>query len=150
MAACSTPATPATTQIAPPSATPSEDPEAQILSAVHGFYEALTLISHGDVDPAHFDGVATGAIIEREVAQGRYSAEIGEVYIGEPTLSDITIEVDGASAEIFVCVDNTTWHPDDVDLGDEVLVLSGGLLAERVDGDWLITDYAEIPETFTC
>ncbi len=155
LAACSTPSapavTPAATRVATPSPTPSEDPEAEILSAVHGFYEALATISHGDVDPAHFDGFATGAIVEKEIADGRHAVETGLLYEGEPTLSDITIEIDDDdAATVLLCVDNANWHPPEIDTTGKDMVRRGALIAERIDEAWLITDSFGAPDTFTC
>ncbi len=125
------------------------DTEAAILEAYYAYWDAMVAAQRGNADPTLFDGIATGPLVEEAIAEARQFADLGIVREGEPSFSDVTVEVEDATATVLACVDNSAWFVPGVedDLAD---VLPGGVLLERHDDAWLVTGSVEPPGGFTC
>ncbi len=126
------------------------DTEAAILDTYYAYWDAMVAAQRGNPDPALFEGVATGPLVEESVAEARQFAELGIVREGEPSFADVTVEVDGDTATVLACVDNSAWVVPGVedDLPD---VLPGGVVLERGGDDaWLVTGSVQAPAGFTC
>lgn len=123
-----------------------------ILAAYHGYWAAAVAVEGGDVDAQLFSGVATGTIVEEELAYGRQYLEWGVARVGAPTFSDVTVEPGdaGASATVWACVDYSAWVIPDAEPTGEAMVLAGGLVVEDVDGVWLVTRHTTEDPGFTC
>ena len=105
----------------------------------------------GNVDRSLFEGVATGVIVEQEVNDAESAVQDGMQYQGEPTFSDVNVVVDGDTAVVSACVDNTNWHPASiVPSADSDLIVPGAVQVERIDGVWLVTDFADLPAGLVC
>lgn len=137
-----------------PSATPTAEEvvdadEAAILDTYYAYWDAMVAAQRGNPDPALFEGVATGPLVEEAVAEARQFAELGIVREGEPSFADVTVEVDGDAATVLACVDNSAWVVPGVE-GDLPDVLPGGVVLQRTDDAWLVTGSVQAPAGFTC
>lgn len=123
--------------------------EAAVLDAYYAYWDATVAAQRGNPDPTLFEGVATGPLVEEAVAEAQQFADLGIVREGEPTFSDVTVEVEGATATVLACVDNSAWVVPGVedDLED---VLPGGVVLEQQGDRWLVTGSVEAPAAFTC
>jgi hypothetical protein len=138
------------------SVTPTPEPtddtavvEAAILEVYYRYWDATVAAQRGNPDPTLFADNTRGQLVEEKLAQARQYQEYGIVREGEPSFSNVSVEVEGDRATVLACVDNSTWIVPGVedDLPD---VLPGGLLLEQIDGAWLVTDRVEAPADFTC
>jgi hypothetical protein len=139
------------------SASPSPDPsasaaavKAQVLAVYHRYWDAAVQAQRGNLDPNPFLGVATGAIVERWMSDSRELKGYGVVREGEPGFSKVTVVVNGDTATVFACVDNSTWVVPGAENGNVPDVLPGGVALERRDGGWIVVDSVKAPETLTC
>lgn len=130
-----------------PTPTPTADAEADVLTAYYRYWQANVESQRGNPDPALFDGVATGALVENRMAEARHFAEYGISREGEPSFSDVVVEIADESA--YACVDYSGWMVPDA-VGDAPDVLAGGVELTLVDGAWLAVAHVEAPEQMTC
>ena len=139
------------------SATPTPEPtedtaavEAAVLDAYFRYWDAVVAAERGNPDPALFAGIATGVIVERALARARQFQEWEIPHEGEPAFTDVTVEVEGATATVMACVDHTNWTVEGVDMTATDLVVPGGNVLELVDGAWIVTDEADATAVLTC
>lgn len=159
LAGCSADAAEPPGLTAPPTPTPSPTPtlsagaedEAAILDVYDRYWAAVVQVENGTVDPALFDGNATGAAVEEVLARARQFQEWGVARVGEPRIFDVEVEraTSGTTATVWACVDNTGWTIPGVE-STEDQVGAGGRTVEKVDGAWLVTGETAAPATMTC
>ena len=139
------------------SVTPTPEPtddtagvEAAVLDAYFRYWDAVVAAERGNPDPALFAGIATGVIVERALARARQFQEWEIPHEGEPAFTDVTVEVEDATATVMACVDHTNWTVEGVDMTATDLVVPGGNVLELVDGAWIVTDEADATAVLTC
>lgn len=142
-------ASPTTATAPSPTPTPTQDDEALILEAYEGFWAAVVTLFSGNVDRSLFEGVATGVIVEKQVNEAEFIVQNDLRYQGQPTFTDVSVVVDGDTAVVAACVDSSTWHPTRVP-PEGNMVLAGAVQVDRIDGEWLVTDSADAPESLVC
>lgn len=127
-------------------ASPTPDAEAAVLDVYDRYWDAVVASQRGNPDPALFADVATGEIVERAIITAKQYQEFGIVREGEPTFSDVSAVIDGDTAQVAACIDNSNWFvPDAPVLG----VQPSGIVLTRTGGAWLVTDSFE-PADLTC
>lgn len=124
--------------------------EAQVRDVYARFWVALVAAERGDPDPTLFAGVATGEIVEAEMLSARNYQEWGIVREGEPVISDVTVRIDGDTALVAACVDQSQWVVPDAGEDEAPDVVSPEVEVTRVDGQWLVTRYVEPSIGLTC
>lgn len=139
---------PTATSTPTPTETGAPD-EAAILDTYRRYWAAVVAAQRGNPDPALFEGVATGPLVEEWVGNSRELKENGLVREGEPGFAQITVEQESDAATVFACVDFAPWIV--ADSGGEVPgVIPGGITVTRTNGAWLVTGEVEAPGDFTC
>lgn len=140
------------TPTAAPTPTPTETgvpDEAAILDAYDRYWAAVVAAQRGNPDPALFEGIATGPLVEEWVGNSRELKENGLVREGEPGFAKITVEQEADAATVFACVNFAPWIV--ADSGGEVPgVIPGGITVNKTNGVWLVTGEVEAPGEFTC
>ncbi|MGJ9422888.1 hypothetical protein [Aeromicrobium sp. CF3.5] len=139
-----------------PSAAPSEPSAEEMASEVHEqYWDAYIQMSNsGEVDPALFEGVADGSVVELDLKLLGDQAEAGVRRVGEPQFGEFTTTVDGDSATSEVCYDERPWGAtsDGTTVPgyaeDSTPGLMKATLADR-DGSWIVTDL-EFTEDASC
>lgn len=96
-----------TTTVAP-------DPDlaaAETITAVyHQWWEAVIQAENeGLIDAGPFEGLATNVVIDRQLLSVRTNAKDGILRVGEPTVSEPVVTVNGDAARVEGCVDESTW-----------------------------------------
>lgn len=132
-----------------PTPTPTTDVEADVLAAYYRYWQANVESQRGNPDPTLFDGVATGALVENRMAEARHFAEYGVSREGEPSFSDVVVELGDESAVVYACVDYSGWVVPGA-VGDVPDVLPGGVELTLLDGAWLAVAHVDAPERMTC
>ena len=110
------------------------------------YWDALvTLENSGELDPAVFEGIAAPPVAEQELTRVRSYADAGLHRTGEPSVTDVTVTVDGETARVESCASEEDWPMVD---GETVLadVVPEELraphphvvTAQLTDGVWLI------------
>ncbi|NDL58706.1 hypothetical protein [Phytoactinopolyspora mesophila] len=122
----------------------SADDEAAVEQLYDQFWDAVVSAENGpDTDPALFDGIGTGAIVEIYVSRAREWEDLGVHRDGEPQLEDITVDVDGDEARVEACKDEADWQMiadgEPVPLEDRE-PSAHVVIAERTGDGWLFTD----------
>lgn len=158
LAACSPGAGDEPTTSASPtvSATPTTDltadpaaaDEAAVLDVHERFWAALVASRRGNPDPALFEGVAQGPVVENELAIATSYRDTGIVVEGEPVLVSVTTTVDGDTALVQACVDYTAWAP--AGATQTATVTPVDVTATRAGDAWLVTAFDEVTGTATC
>lgn len=128
---------------------PRSDDETRVLAAFEGFWAANVEAQSGNPDPELFAGNAVGPIVEEEIAHARLLDQHGFVREGAPGFSDISVEIDGDSALVSSCIDYTTWVVPEAQ-GDPPGVHPVGVVVERVDEVWLVTETTKARPDLTC
>jgi len=138
------------------SASPSPDPSAsaaavkgEVLAVFHRYYDAVVAAQRGNPDPALFAGIAQGAFVEEALARARQFQTNGIVREGAPTFSNVTVTVDGESALVWACVDNSKWVIPGVE-STFAPVQPGGVGLGKIDGSWVVTSVSRPPADFKC
>jgi outer membrane murein-binding lipoprotein Lpp len=136
--------------------THSADPiKAKIEAAYQGYWDAVVQAQNGpNADPALFDGVAQGAIVDQQILAAQQFIDSGFRRVGKPTFGELSITVDGKSARAQACVDQSNWgkvydnqtFPSDF-TGPEPIIID----FVQVDGAWLASSTAPQAEaTIEC
>ncbi len=132
-----------------PTASPTPDAEAAVREAWSRWWVATVAAERGNPDPAIFEGVGTGSALEVELAIARNYVTGGIVRAGEPTFSDLVVQVDGAEAMVAACMDRTEWRPTEAPAPtDGIMPIQ--LRLELIDGRWLVTDYVDLTLVVPC
>lgn len=156
LAACSSPdpepyATVEAASTPSPTPTPTVDDEPVVLAALQRYWDAEVAAQAGNTDPAVFAGVAEGPLVEDSLATARQLQSVGLARQGQPTLSKQTVTVDGDTATVLVCVDNSTWTIPGQTVAEGVsLMVPTSVSFRRVGEDWVVTATAVAPPEFTC
>lgn len=123
---------------------PTEDPEAAVLAAYTEYWDAyVAAVSEPDADPAPFEGIALPETIEQEIHFVEGYVDNGISRTGEPVVSDVQVQLDGDTALVLTCVDESEWI---VQQGGEPVPHPPELQAPHplvfevrdVDGTWLV------------
>ena len=123
--------------------------QAAVLDVYHRYYDAVVAAQRGNPDPALFAGVAQGAFVEEALARARQFQTNGIVREGAPTFSNVTVTVDGESALVWACVDNSKWVIPGVE-STFAPVQPGGVGLNKIDGSWVVTSVSRPPADFKC
>ncbi|WP_139238421.1 hypothetical protein [Streptomyces aidingensis] len=136
-----------------------EGSQAQDVAALESLYAdywaaLVTMENAEELDPSPLAGIASQELTEQQVSRIRPFKDNGMRRDGEPAVDKVTVTVDGDTARIESCVDEDAWlllkngEPADLELlGPAPRVFD----AERVEGDWLITDTVPAEEAnVTC
>ncbi|TDE12603.1 hypothetical protein [Jiangella asiatica] len=132
--------------------------EAEIESVFQDYWNAVIQAQSGQSDdPASlFDGIATDATTEDNVGIAQRYAQEGITRVGEPVISDVTVNVVSDSGVVSACVDESDWVaqlPDGSTLPPPEEQLAPHPVVFEVvgsDGSWLIGDPIEPGGTITC
>ncbi|PSK99776.1 hypothetical protein CLV30_11779 [Haloactinopolyspora alba] len=149
---------PTASSLSTPNATgPSEAADIAAVRQVHAEYWDAVITSENrptTADRSLFDGIATGAAVETQLADVGSLKEDGIRRLGAPTLGEPAITVDGDSATVEVCVDSSTWG---AAVGDTTAPPQtphprpSVVALERTDETWLVTEQIPSDEaTITC
>ncbi|PSL01388.1 hypothetical protein CLV30_114118 [Haloactinopolyspora alba] len=92
--------------------TTSDTPVTRIEAAFSAYWDAVARAQRGDSgDPAElFEGVATDAQIQQNVAVAERYARQGLVRVGDPVISDVEVTLDDGAATVAACVDESEWR----------------------------------------
>ena len=138
------------------SVTPTPEPtddtaavEAAILDVYRRFWAANVVAERGNPDPTLYEGIAVGMAVELELAVARQYQEQGIVKEGEPSLSEVTVFVDGDTARVGACVDHSGWVPAGAPPPSPAVVPTE-VVFEQVDGAWLVQDFVEPTVELPC
>lgn len=153
------PQTTATTSAATPTDTPTQTGDARAVAEItalnEAYWGAVVESQNGpNPDPALFEGIAQTAIVEGLISSAQQLEGEGIHRTGEPTVGEPHITVDGTSARLEVCVDETSWG---AVRGDEELPADTRGATPRVfevlrDGEaWILTrNVAQQEATISC
>ena len=134
-----------------PTPTPTADDQAAVQAAFDRYWAAVVEVQRGNPDPALFAGVAEGSLVESALAVGRDFQANGVVREGQPTFSGQQLTVDGDTATVWVCTDNSTWTVPGQTVAEGVsLVQPNGLTFARSADAWIVVDAFVPPAEFTC
>lgn len=133
---------------APPTAEPTSGDDAAAVEQVYASYwDAVITSENGpDPDPALFDGIATGGVVEEQLARVQNMVDEQQQRIGEPEIGEIQVTVDGDEATAEACVDQRPWGVVVQEQTQPPLEIEPGPIGVRLerDGDgWVIV--ARIP-----
>jgi|GEM_PF-1447243 len=132
-----------------PSPTPTD--EAAVLAAYRAYWDAVVQAEQGNPDRQLFAGVAEGQVVEEEIATAQQYRDLGIVREGAPTFSKETVTVDGDTATVLACVDNSDWGVSGVTADPSVpQVLPGGVVLRRTETGWIVTGTQAAPADLTC
>ncbi|MGP3968163.1 hypothetical protein [Streptomyces sp. 6N223] len=147
-----------------PSQSPEDDDNSADVAALERLYQEywdarIELENTEELDFSHYDGITTSAVVEQEGTQLQQFRNDGIYRQGEPTITDVTVEVTGDTARIEACKSEEGW--DVVQNGDvipdavpETLLAPHPYLvaAERSADSWLIsrTSLPKEEATITC
>ncbi len=145
---------PATTATTTPPSTDEQD-TAAIRDVYTGYWDALVDSENGpDADPALFDGVATGAVVEEQMARVANMVDEQQRRIGEPEIGEVQVSVDGDDATAEACVDQRPWGVVVQEQTQPPLEVAPGPVGVRLqrEGDgWLIVARIPVAEaTISC
>jgi hypothetical protein len=134
--------------------------KAAILDVHQRYRDAVAAVQAGNVDPALFDGIATAAAAEQQLAIGRNYQAWGITVEGKVILSRVDVEIAAApwratevdTATVWACADHSAMevqssrdvppYPDDV--------VEAGIKFQRIDGAWLVVGDPDTRPNFTC
>ncbi|MCL3818739.1 hypothetical protein [Aeromicrobium wangtongii] len=131
-----------------PTATASETSSTQAdegaVSALYDKFWAARVKAENaaKADPAMFQGIAEGSIVEAFLKKVRDAADIGVTRQGRPTIDQVEVSVTGDTAEIVACLNEDSWeffgNGEQIDSPDNGPAPVGAT-AERRAGSWLLT-----------
>ncbi|PZF82310.1 hypothetical protein C1I92_17495 [Jiangella anatolica] len=148
------PATTATTATTtPPSA--DEQDAAAIRDVYAAYWDALIDSENGpDPDPALFDGIATGDVVEAQLARVTNMIDEQQRRIGEPEIGEVQVSVDGDDASAEACVDQRPWGvvvQEQTQPPLEIVTGPIGVRLQREGDGWLIVARIPVAEaTISC
>lgn len=120
------------------------------------YWDAFVNVSNDPrIDTDLFAGITTDALAERKLSYVDRELIANDVRReGEPELSDVTVTVDGDTAQVEACLDESSWkilHDGEEvswEFGDPV---PAPMRAERTAEGWVLTDdVAQEEATITC
>lgn len=146
---------------AEPTATATQDAASQVeeeIAAIFGrFWDAVIQAQSGQSeDPAAlFEGITTEATLQYNVGVAQRYEEQGIIRVGEPVISEVTVQVVSDSGVVSACVDESNWlaQVDGETLPPQEEQLKPHPVVYEVvnsDGGWLIGDPIEPGGTITC
>lgn len=143
---------PATT----PAETPSENPDvAQLKELYAKYWDAYGKAASGPkTEPKLFEGVTTRDFTEEKLSEIGQFVERNHRLVGQAKLSQVTVTLNGDSAQVEACLDTSEWKIIEngktiqSDFGDPAPVV---LSAKRSDEGWLFDDSKPTKEaTIAC
>ncbi len=139
-----------------PAADGPSDAETEVRAVYEEYWEAYVASRNGpDADAEAFDGIARPEAIEAVISTAQTYLTNGIRHTGEPVVSDVSVEVDGASALVLTCVDESQWtgerNGEPLPVPPELekphpLVFE----VDNVDGTWLIAGTTDAEGLITC
>lgn len=147
---------PAPTADEAPSTAPSGDEDVAAIQQLYAdYWEALIASENGpDPDPALFDGIAAGGILEAQVARVQNMVDEEQRRVGQPIIGEAQVSVDGDQARAEACVDQQPWGvvvqeqtQPPLDIEPDPI----GVVLEREGTSWIIVDRIPIANaTISC
>lgn len=128
---------------------PEVDDEAAVLDVYFRYWDAAVAAQRGDPDPALFEGIVVGPLLEDELRQARNMVEWEVVREGEPGISDTTVRIDGDRAVVSSCVDYSTWVVPEAD-NSEVGAQGNSVELERIDDQWFVVAFVPLEVELSC
>ena len=135
----------------------ADDPAVEIETVFAAYWDAVVQAQSGQAaDPAAlFSDIAVDETIEENVGVATRYEQQGLVRVGEPVISDVSIDVDGRSATVTACVDESDWL---AEVGGQILPPRDGQLEPypvqfevvRTGGAWLVGESVEPGGEITC
>ncbi len=149
---------PASTPTPTASADPAASAEAQIEELFRDYWDAVIQAQSGQSDDpaALFEGIATEETTELNVGTARRYAQEGITRVGEPVISDVTVQVVSTSGVVSACIDESEWLAQLTDgttlPPPEEQLTPHPVVFEVIDSDgsWLIGEPIEPGGTITC
>lgn len=140
------PTAPTESRTTPPDADPTGSDTADLEALNARYWDVFTdLQNNPRVEPGVYDGVATRGVVEEDLAYIRTELiENGLHREGGPEVGNVTITVDGDTATLEMCIDETDWIviKDGEEVEFDLGVTATGMRADRSSGRWLISDVA--------
>ncbi|WP_456787793.1 hypothetical protein [Cellulomonas sp. P5_C5] len=129
-----------------------KDPQAAAVEAYQRFVDTQAAAQSGNLDPAQFEGVATGQIVEDTLAQARDLQAAGYLIPeGGAAFTGHMVILDGQTATVAACVDQSGWG---VELGrvapQQVLWQPLALRVAAHGDEWIVTETAPTPADLAC
>jgi hypothetical protein len=138
-------------------ATADADPAAAEVRAVYEeYWQAYVAARNGpNADAAPFEGIARPEAIEAVISTAQSYLTNGIRQTGEPVVSTVSVDVDGDSALVLTCVDESDWAGE---RNGEPLPVPPELEKPhplvfdvvKVDGAWLIAGTTDPEGMITC
>ncbi len=132
------------------------DAESEVRAVYEEYWTAYVASRNGpDADAEAFDGIARPEAIEAVISTAQTYLTNGIRQTGEPVVSTVSVEVDGDSALVLTCVDESEWigerNGEPLPVPPELekphpLVFE----VDNVDGTWLIAGTADAEGRITC
>lgn len=135
--------------------TPTDDPAVAEVEAAYAQYWDVLVASENNLDETYepLASVMTDELAQRQVADIRGLVADGVTRDGAPDTGTPAVSVDGDTARVESCVDETPWNvyyneqPVPQETGVRVRVID----FERIDGEWIVVDLVDQSEaTITC
>ena len=139
--------------------TTATDPDVAAAEAITAIYHqwwdaVIQAENEGLIDAGPFEGLATNVVIDRQLLSVRTNAKDGILRVGEPTVSEPVVTVDGDTARAEGCVDESTWGAEKD--GEPLPSDTRGPTPRvfdfvRQDGTWIVSERMPQEEaTITC
>lgn len=105
---------PAETLTPAPTLTPTPDATAEAIAQITDVYDqwwdaTIAATNAGSLDPAPFEGIASDIAINEQLLVVRQLNDGGITRSGEPEVAEPQITVDGETARVEGCVDESGW-----------------------------------------
>lgn len=134
---------------------PDEAAAQDIAAVYHRWWDAVVQAENEILlDAVPFEGLATNLVIDQQLVSVRQYAEDGIHRVGQPTVSEPVVTVDGDTARVEGCVDESTWGAERN--GDPLPADTRGPTPRvfdfvRQDGTWIVSERLPQEEaTITC
>ncbi|WP_116947047.1 hypothetical protein [Jiangella endophytica] len=135
--------------------TPTEDPAVADVEAAYARYWEVLVASENGLDETYepLVSIMSDALAQRQVADIRGLAEDGVTRDGAPDVGVPEVSVDGDTARVQSCVDETPWN---VYYNEQLVPQETGIRArvidfERIADEWIVVDLVDQSEaTISC
>lgn len=141
----------------PVAAASADDPETEITAVFEAYWHAVVQAQSGQVADAAalFSDIAVDETIDENVGVATRYEQQGLVRVGAPVISAVKVDVDGRSATVTACVDESEWL---AEVGGQTLPPRDDQLKPypvqfemiKSGGSWLVGESVEPGEAVTC